>query len=164
MPRLTAEQWGEARALRESGMSLTEVAAKMGIDRAAVSRRAKREAWSDGSDIGDAVRRRVTERVTGIVTSRDPKKVAEAIDAEAARAAAVVERHRHELEEHAALFAVAEIKANFEVGKSAKISAEMLAIRQKAERIAWNLDDNSLKIDISKATDAELEAIVKGGK
>ena len=50
------------------------------------------------------------------------------------------------------------IAANFELGKSAKISSEMLAIRQKAERIAWNLDDKaSDEIVITNPRRAESE-------
>ena len=148
MPRLTQEQWEEARALRESGVSLSEVAARIGVDRAAVSRRAKREEWDDGSDVAETVRRKVTEKVTGVVTGVDPKRKAEAIDAAAEKASRIIERHKEDWEKHHAFFTVSAIAAEFDLGKSAKISAEMLAIRQKAERTAWGLDDNASEAEV----------------
>lgn len=148
MPRLTADQWGDARAMREAGATLTDVAQRFGIDRAAVSRRAKAEGWGDGADLGDAIRRQVTAKTHGIVTL-DPAKKAAAIAAAADRAALVVTRHRDDWETHHQTFGVQGIAGSFELGKSAKISAEMLAIRQKAERIAWGLDETENKPDIT---------------
>ena len=49
MARLTAEQWEQARAEYEvRGLSLTQVAKTCGVDRAAVSRRAKNHGWVAG--------------------------------------------------------------------------------------------------------------------
>jgi hypothetical protein len=53
----------------------------------------------------------------------------------------VIERHRADWAEHRTHFKTGDIAAEFELGKSAKISAEMLAIRQKGERAAYGLDD-----------------------
>ena len=52
----------------------------------------------------------------------------------------VIERHRADWSEHRKLFTLQEIKDDFEQGKAAKISAEMLALRQKGERAAYGLD------------------------
>lgn len=149
MPRLTKDQWEEARAMRETGSTLTAVAAHFGIDRAGVSRRAKAENWSDGSDVSEVIRRKVTERAHGIVTSGDAKKRNEAINKAVDKAAEVVLRHKAEWQEHRSLFGVSEIKSDFNTGKSAKISAEMLMIRQKAERVAWGLDTQESKQSIT---------------
>jgi hypothetical protein len=159
MPRLTADQWETIRAEREAGASFGELAKRHGVGKSAITNRSVREGWGNGQDVGAAIRRRVSEKVSGAV-SVDPVKKAAAIDAEAGRAAAVVARHRSELEEHVLLFPVTEIKENFDVGKSAKISIEMLAIRQKAERIAWGLED-SLPKDLSKLSDAEIDALLR---
>lgn len=49
MGRLTPEQWDQARADYEvRGTSFTELAKNYGVDRAAVSRRAKKEGWIQG--------------------------------------------------------------------------------------------------------------------
>lgn len=72
--------------------------------------------------------------------------------------ARIVTRHREDWETHHTTFSVGGIAANFELGKSAKISSEMLAIRQKAERIAWNLEDKaSDEIVITNPRRAESE-------
>lgn len=146
MPRLTPDQWEQARALRESGSNLTEVAERMGVDRAAVSRRAKAEGWGDGTDLADAVRRKVTEKTHGIVTTGDAKKRAAALDAAADRVVEVVRRHQQEWADHRARFG--SVPEDFEAGKHAKISSEMLLIRQKGERAAHGLDEAESKPDI----------------
>lgn len=53
MARLTAERWEQARAEYEvRGVSLGDVAKRFGVDRAAVSRRAKKEGWARGKSHG----------------------------------------------------------------------------------------------------------------
>lgn len=155
MPRLTPDQWADVRAEREAGASFGKLAEKYGIDQAAIFRHAKKEGWSDGSDVADLIRRKVNEKVNAI-DNVNPVKKAEAIDAAANEAARIVTRHRDDWERHHQVFGVDGIAADFDLGKSAKISSEMLAIRQKAERIAWNLEDKaSDEIVISNPRRAE---------
>lgn len=147
MPRLTAEQWTDVRAEREAGTSFPDLAKKYGVSHQAIQKRAKKEGWSNGEDVQEVVRRKVAEKVAGVVATESPKKRAEAIDAAADKAGKIVERHRKDWEQHHKTFGVDAIAADFLVGKCAKISAEMLAIRQKGERLAWGLDDPSVKLD-----------------
>lgn len=143
MPRLTREEWDEGRALRESGSSFEEVASKIGVSKAAVVKAAKREGWSDGSDVAGIIRRKVSEKVSGVVSAETIKRKVEIIDAAADQAVRIITRHREDWETHHRLFSVQAIAKDFDLGKSAKISSEMLFIRQRAERIAWDLDDRS---------------------
>ena len=136
---LTADQWGAVRAEREVGATFASLAAKFGVSHQAIQKRAKKEVWGDGSDVGEAVRKKVAEKVANVVAGCNPKKKAEAIDAAASRAAAVVEMHRAEWAEHREAFG--SVAKDFDEGKHAKISAEMLTIRQRGERIAHGLDD-----------------------
>jgi len=160
LPRLSADQWETVRAEFEAGATLRELEGRHHVDKAAISRKAARGEWRVSDDVGAAIRAKVNAKVNRVVNS-DPIKKAVAIDDAATRAAAVVVRHRRELEEHAELFQVVEIKEDFNIGKSAKICVEMLAIRQKAERTAWGLDEPGPK-DLTKLSDAELEAMVRG--
>ena len=68
MPRLTAGQWAAARAEYESGASLNVTAERHHVSRRAVQNRAKEEGWTqewgDGKDVGEAIRRKVAEKVT----------------------------------------------------------------------------------------------------
>jgi hypothetical protein len=139
MPRLTADQWESIRAEREAGASFPELAAKWGVSHQAIQKRAKAEGWGDGSDVADVIRRKVAEKVAGVVATYNPKKRAQAIDSAADRAAEVVRKHQAEWEEHRTRFG--SVPADFDDGKLAKISAEMLKIRQEGERRAWGLDD-----------------------
>ena len=141
MARLTADTWESVRAEREAGSTFDSLAAKYGVSKTAIIKRSKSEGWGDGKDLGAAIRRKVTEKVAGAVTPGNPKKRAEAIDAAASRAAAVVERHKADWEEHRTKFGV--VAENFEECKHAKISAEMITIRQRSERAAYGLDDVS---------------------
>jgi hypothetical protein len=142
--RITLEQWQEARARREAGESITGIARWLQVTHALVSRRAKAEQWPDGSDISELLDRKVAEKVSGIVTSHDPKRLADAVNAEAERRAAVELRHRAEWDEHKDLLVRAitapDPKEAFERAKLAKITAETITIRQQAERKAWRLD------------------------
>jgi hypothetical protein len=92
------------------------------------------------------IRRKVTEKVSGVVTAENPKKRAAAIDAAADRSAEVVRRHQAEWEDHRARFG--SVPADFDDGKLAKISAEMLKIRQEGERRAWGLDETAAQPSI----------------
>jgi len=53
----------------------------------------------------------------------------------------VLDRHRADWSEHRKLFTLQSIAENFDLGKSAKITAEMLKIRQDGERKAYGFDD-----------------------
>lgn len=152
MPRLTADQWESARAMREAGASLDDVAEHYGVSRQAVMKTAKRDGWGDGSDISETIRRKVTEKVTGIVTSCNPKKKAEAIEAAADKSAEVVRRHQDEtnavrerlysgLKAHKAAETKEEKQLAFEDLKAAKISSETILNIHRAERQAWSLDE-----------------------
>ena len=146
MPRLTADVWATVRAEREAGFSFPELAAKFGVSHQAIQKRAKAEGWSDGADVGEIIRRKVAERVAGVVAADNPKKRAVAIDAAADKVVAVIEVHQREWRDHRERFG--SVPADFEDGKHAKISAEMLSIRQKGERAAHGLDEPESKPDI----------------
>ena len=64
--------------------------------------------------------------------------LAASVDTSTRLRAALIQAHRDDWKTHTTLYPPDHIKANFEIGKSGKISAEMLALRQKAERCAWD--------------------------
>ena len=151
MPRLTRDQWETIRAEREAGASFGNLAQKYGVDKAAIVRRAKAEGWSDGTDVADVIRRKVTEKVAGISPVADPKKKAEAISAAADRGAEVIRRHQEEsnairerlyagLKAHRAAETKEDKQLAFEDLKAAKIASETLLNIHKAERQAWGLE------------------------
>lgn len=151
MPRLSADQWETIRAEREAGASFDTLAQRYGVSKTAIIKRAKAEGWSDGQDVGEIIRRKVTEKVTGVVTTGNPKKRAEAIDAAADRSAEIIRRHQEEsnairerlyagLKAHRAAEAKEEKQLAFEDLKAAKIASETLLNIHKAERQAWGLD------------------------
>jgi hypothetical protein len=141
MPRLSKETWSDIRAEREAGASFPELAAKYGVSHQAIQKRAKAEGWSDGTNVAEVIRRKVAEKVARVVASSNPQKRAESIDAAAEKSASVVRMHQAEWEDHRERFG--SVPEDFESGKLAKISAEMLRIRQDGERRAWGLDEAS---------------------
>lgn len=132
--------WETIRAEYETGASAASLATKHGCSHTAINKKVKQEGWS--RDVEDTIRRKVSEKVSGIVSGCNSKKKAEALDAEAMRRADVINRHRDEWEEHKELVDKAIGTKDFDAAKLAKITAETLKIRQEAERKAWRIDIN----------------------
>ncbi len=148
MARLTADQWGTVRAEREAtGASFPDLAKRHGISHQAIQKRAKAEGWSDGADVAKTIRAKVAEKVAGVVAGCNQKKKAEAIDAAAESGATVIRKHQSEWQDHRNKFG--SVPATFEDGKLAKISAEMLAIRQKGERLAHGIEDAKQEVEVT---------------
>jgi hypothetical protein len=174
MPRLTAAQWAAARADYEAGLSQNAVAEKHGVCRKAVQKHIEAEGWTQ--DVEPAIRRKVAEKVAGMVAACDPDQKAAAMDAEAERRAAVVERHRREWEGLEDLrqrcirrAEEAEAAEDWGAAKVAKILADTIGDhvaalkgKQDGERRAWGLDDQAIRVDVSRLSDAELEALARG--
>ena len=131
--------WETIRAEYEAGSSMGKLSDKYGVDKAAISRRAKKEAWAQ--DVTGAVDRAVDAKVNGIVNTVDPEKKAAAIASAADEKVAVIIRHREEWETQRTLVTTAIEKNDFDKAKLAKITAETLKIRQEAERKAWGIRD-----------------------
>lgn len=154
--------WDKIRAEYEVGgpeNSVRAVAGRHGVTHPAILKRAAKEKWAEPGDLDETIRRRVTEKVTGLVTAGNPKTTAEAVDAEAERRAAVVQRHRAEWEEieqlrqevlEARLGQVVVVAGQlvtpegvaFGKAKLLKIMTEATSIKQTAQRKAWGLDAN----------------------
>ena len=130
--------WEQVRAEYEAGATQSDLSRKHGVSRTAIQKHIEAEGWTQ--DVEPAIQRKVAEKVAGLVAGCNPKKKAEALDAEAARRADVVQRHRDEWEEHKQIVDKAVGDRDFNAAKLAKITAETLKIRQEAERKAWSID------------------------
>lgn len=137
----TDEEWGNIRNDRELyGLTFRELSTKHEIDIAAISRRAKRENWGDGTD-GNAIANRLAmEKVNNIVNSIDPKKRAASISTAADRKAQVIASQQADWDIHRATYVMAE-DSDKERLQCAKLAAEMLKIRHEGERKAYNISD-----------------------
>ena len=120
--------WETVRAGYEAGAGFRALATKHGISHTGVRKRAIKEGWSQ--DLEPVIQRKVSERVSGVVSTGNPEKRAEAITAEAERRAAIDQRRRLEWEEHRRHLKHAIDEADFESAKLAKITAETLQICQ----------------------------------
>lgn len=166
--RLTSDEWAEARQLWEmdSAATDTSVADKFGVTRQAVAQTRQKQKWQKVGALAT-----VTQRAQ---LAADAKTCAEqypgdAIDAAVDIRADLLGNHRAEWAEHRRLFKLADISESFEKGKSAKISAEMIRIRQDGERKAYGISDEVQQQDSgarkapSEMSLAELaEALQKG--
>ena len=133
--------WETIRAEYEAGASMGELSRKHGVNKAAISRRAKKEGWVQ--DSSEAVARLAEAKVNGLVNTVDPKKKAEAVDAAAERKASVIREQREawagfKTEVKAALDA-----NDFERLKCLKIASESLRNAQECERKAWGIQDKA---------------------
>ena len=130
--------WETSRAEYEAGATQSELSRNHGVSRTAIQKHIEAEGWTQ--DVEPSIQRKVAEKVAGVVAGCNAKKKAEALDAEAARRADVVQRHRDEWEEHKQIVDTAVGTRDFDAAKLAKITAETLKIRQEAERKAWSID------------------------
>ncbi len=146
MPRLPLEKWAEIRARRETGASFGTLAREFGVSKTAIMKRAKAEGWGDGSDIAGLVRDRAMAKVAGLVAGPRQKRE-EALEQAAESAAALLERQRNDWEAHRQRHG--HLPEGFEDAKLAKITAEMLILRQKGERAAWGLDGDAARPQIT---------------
>ncbi len=158
MPRLAPDQWAEIKIRREAGESFGSLGKAFGINEAAIFRRAKKEGWGDGSDVGAAVRRKANEKVNGVVNGISFVEKAQAIDQAADQGAAIIVKHQQDWEDHREFFG--SVSKDFDSGRHAKINAEALKIMQEGERKAYNLEP--LLGDLSKLSDAQIDAMAAG--
>lgn len=153
MPRLTQDQWAAARIKWEADPTLTfeALAVALSVARPVVSRRAKAEGWKQvGALKGINERAQVrADAAEGTQSGTPYQSKKESIDASVDLRSKLIQSHRAEWRKHAGLYPLESIKAEFDEGRKAKISAEMLAIRQKGERLAWGLDDGNEKPTIT---------------
>lgn len=155
MAKRQAVDWERVRAAFEVGgpsASFRALGEKFGVSHTAVRKRADAEGWKQ--DLEPAIQRATTAHVSGAVSSGNPEKQQQAIDAEAAKRAEVIKRHRAEWQQIAALRQEAlalrrgadgkatreTVGAAFEAAKLAKITAELTGIQQAGERKAYRLD------------------------
>lgn len=148
MPRLTQDQWAAARIKWEADPTLTfeALGKEFGVSDEAIRKRCKSEQWERVASL-----RSINERAQFKADAKLGAKVGGEVGRPTAKTtelaedirADVIERHRADWAEHRTHFKTGDIAAEFEIGKSAKISAEMLAIRQKGERAAYGLDDTA---------------------
>lgn len=155
MASISKDKWGEARIRWEADPRETfeSIGQWLGVSRAAVHKHAKANGWEKAQSMGDIALRAQkaadaaaltpvvdasTAQVDGVTQKRAPLQasVEQAIDLRSK----VIQMHRAEWRKHANLFPLDDIKDDFDVGRKAKISSEVLAIRQKCERAAWGLD------------------------
>ncbi len=152
------DAWADARLRWEANTNATfeSVGKLLGVSRAAVSKRAGKEAWSRPESLHQ-INERAQLRADARQAKRQGRKVANAVpstskvddatrkeavaDVAADVRADVLERHRADWAAHRGLFDLALIAKDFEMGKKAKISAEMLLLRQKGEAAAHGLND-----------------------
>lgn len=133
--------WETIRAEYEAGSSMGELSRKHGVNKAAISRRAKKEGWIQ--DSSEAVARLADAKVNGLVNTVDPKKKAEAVDAAAERKAAVIREQREAWTGFREEIKAALASNDFDRLKCLKIASESLRNAQECERKAWGIQDKA---------------------
>jgi hypothetical protein len=144
VPRATKTQWADARRKWEADPKQTHesIAAFLGVSHQVVGRRIASEGWVRVVSL-QAIRERAQLEADAKGAKQGAKGAGkgakttsdDAIDIRAD----VLDRHRSDWSQHRRLFGLEAISKDFEAGKKAKISAEMLKIRQQGERDAYGL-------------------------
>lgn len=166
MPRLTKDQWSAARELWESDSTQTDesIAEKFGVSKSAVvkTRTQGSDCWKRAGSLQTVQQR---AQFAADVKSNHPSyqghHKSATIDAAVEVRATLLSKHRDDWNEHRNLFTLGGIAKNFELGKSAKITAEMLKIRQEGERKAYGLDDQQQQAKGDSLADAVTALIDK---
>lgn len=140
--RLSKDEWATARVKWEGDPEATDtsVAAIFGITKQAVEQQRKKNGWQKVGALQN-VSERAQFAADNLAKLGIDKIKAEAVDMAVGIRADILGRHRADWVEHREHFTLKEIADNFDLGKSAKITAEMLKIRQEGERKAYGLDD-----------------------
>lgn len=146
MPRLTKDQWSQARELWESDSTQTDesIAERFGVSKSAVvkARTQSKDCWKRVGSL-----QTVQQRAQFVADARSDQSSdlghhkSTTIDAAIEIRADLLSKHRADWDEHREHFTLGAIADNFDLGKSAKITAEMLKIRQEGERKAYGLDE-----------------------
>ena len=131
--------WGTIRAEHEAGSSMAELSGRHGVDKAVISRRAKKEGWIQVG--AKPVDRAAYAESGGTADPLDAQEKAAAITPAVDEKATVIIRHREEWDGQGRLIAEAAECRDMETAKLAKLVAETLKIRQEAERKAWGIRD-----------------------
>lgn len=154
MPRLTKDQWSAARIEWESDKSVNDsmLAEKYGITQQAVTKKRMADGWQRAGVMQNIAQRAQiqadeSEIAQSSSTTNAATKVvqhnqkADVVNVAVEIRAKLLETHREDWKEHRKQFTISEIANDFTLGKSAKITAEMLKIRQEGERKAYGLDE-----------------------
>ena len=163
MARLSADQWKAARIKWESDPSLTfeDIAKDNGVSRVAISKRANSEKWERVNDLQTLAKlahaRSDAREVTAKVSAQVTPETIDAREAAVDLRADVLDRHKADLARHRHLHTDEAMATDLEAGRRAKISMEVLALRHKAERSAYGLDEASTVA--SSQNDAGMETL-----
>lgn len=154
----TRYDWETIRAEYEAGSSMGELSRRHGVDKAAISRRARKEGWTQ--DVSGAVDRLAVAKVNGIINAVDPQKKAEAVDAAAERKAAVIREQRDAWGGFKSEVRDALAANDFDRLKCLKIASEALRNAQECERKAWGIVEADVRP--AAAQKSEQDAIRDG--
>lgn len=148
--RPSREQKDAARIKWESTpATFADIGAEIGVSDTAVRKWASAEGWMKAGSLRSVNERAHIKADEGSSEEVRPKFGAEpvkapttaSVDAAVDMRSKVLQIHRAEWRKHSGLYPLDCIKADFDEGRKAKISAEMLLIRQRGERAAWGLED-----------------------
>lgn len=169
--RLTRDEWASARQTWEMDQAATDrtVSELFGITRQAVTLKRNAEGWQKVGALATVSQRAQLAADKKNCTEQEAPSRADAIDAAVDIRADVLGKHRSEWSEHRRLFPLANIRDDFNTGKSAKISAEMIRIRQDGERRAYGISDEVQQTDaggkdVSEMNLAELAQALRAPK
>ncbi len=154
MPRLNAEEWLSVRADYEvhPDMTLRQLSDKHHVSPGAICRRANDHGWKRSIESQALALARSKQKVNLLSTKKE-----QAITAYSDKLFRIMEKHKIAWEKVDLMIKQAiifdengtVIDTNFDLSKSAKITSETLAIKQKNERQAWGIETESPKIQVN---------------
>jgi len=169
-PKLTPQQWLECRHRWEAGHRdgyqwlVDEM--NLPVSGESVRQRAKKDGWKKASSLKSIVSRahsKADAKLAGKLAGTSMVfEACSSTESAVDLRSDVIETHRSEWNEHREIFPLSSIAEELEQGRAAKISAEMLKIRQEGERKAWGLDA-LVQEDNSAISQDDLDEIYNAG-
>lgn len=149
----TRYDWESIRAEYEAGATMGELSRRHGVNKAAISRRAKKEGWTQ--DVSGAVDRLAVAKVNGMINTVDPEKKAAALDAAAERKASVIREQREAWSGFKGDVREALKTNDFDRLKCLKIASEALRNAQECERKAWGIVEADVRPAAAQKSDQD---------
>jgi transcriptional regulator with XRE-family HTH domain len=135
--------WKEAEALHKQGLSLKNISMQTGIS----------PAWLSGN-LNGKYKRLIKNPIAPLQIEKwIYKKADDDFEKLKDKVNLIKDRHRNDWNEHHTIYILQKIADDFEFGKSAKITSEILTIQQKGELASWGFniyEFNSEDYDISE--------------
>lgn len=159
-PKVTSEEWAELKVKWENdpriGYAWLIKETKIGVTRDAIRKKAEQERWRKSPAIRTIVQQAHINADNISLGKTDLNSIQNSIKLRSD----IIELHRKEWNDHRRIFTLLKMEESLRYAQTAKMSAEVLKLRQDGERRAWALDAVA-ETEVGHVLQSELDRIYK---